>query len=370
MTFNILLIIGVLIIYLLTHQGNNKKKKLQDELFLKIIFFLFFILVGSREMTRGNDTQMYLSLFERCAINKWSIVRFDSYFEGGYLALNVLLSYISTSKRFFMYIMSLIFNYGIYKFIKNNSKNYLLSVLIYICFLFLYTSMTMMRQYCAVIIVLLAFRYVKRKKLLKFIITIYLATLFHRTAWIALLIYPMYHLPFKKKNIIITFLIAIGITIFIGPVIRVIANIIGKNYYYESRIGSDNLSNILYTLVYFSMFIFGLFTKRKKENIKDKKEIDFYLYNFLFACLINLIATNMNILARASIYFNIFTIISLPNLILINIKDKINTKIIYIAIFMFLILYSSTIIKFRPNWNTAYDYKSCLFFVEDNYVCK
>lgn len=60
--------------------------------------------------------------------------------------------------------MSLIFNAGVYYFIKDNSKNYLLSVIMYICMLFYYNSMTMMRQFLALVIVLFSYSALKKEK--------------------------------------------------------------------------------------------------------------------------------------------------------------------------------------------------------------
>ena len=122
MIFNLILCLFIIIIYLLTHLGKRDKKT-KDKLFLVITFIILFIVIASREMTIGNDTSAYLSLFKKCDTYKWDILDMGSYFERGYLAFNVLLSYLHVTPRLFLCIMALICGFSIYKFIKDNSNN-------------------------------------------------------------------------------------------------------------------------------------------------------------------------------------------------------------------------------------------------------
>ena len=370
MIFHLSLILVTFILYLIFNSFKRLSKNRSDELFLKVIFILFFILVASREMTIGNDTQMYLNLFEKCAQLKWNAVSFDGYFEGGYLILNVLISYISSNKRFFMVVMSAIFNIICYFFIKKNSKDYLLSTIMYVCSLYLYTSMTMMRQYLALMIILSSFKFIKEKKLIKYLLSVAFASLFHSSVWLTLLFYPIYHMKYTKKRVFIIIIVSIIATLNIGPVINFIYSIIGRTNYYTSRIGSDSLANTLYTIVSLVMYIFAIYEIRKKAKNKETDDNnDFYLYILLFATCTNLIATNMNVLSRAVTYFSFLSIIALPNIIKNNIVEKNNLKICYLIIYSVFILYSCTIIHFRPEWNSAYNYKSCIIH-RSNYICE
>ena len=368
MVFNIFLIIFIISLYLVLKSTRfNKDKEL---LFLRIVFILFFILVASREMTIGNDTSMYLKLFKECSLYKWHLLKTRMYFESGYLVLNILLNYISNDSRFFIVIMSGIFNYFWYKFIKDNSKNYLLSCIMYIGLLFLYTSMTMMRQFTALSILLFSTKFAKGKKLMPFVLLVLFASLFHSSAYIAILYYPIFNMKFSRKKMILVFVIGVLAALSIGSLFDSVANLIGRVNYYSNRVGSNSISNIIYTLIYGIMFVFGLYEVNKKNNNnRNNIENNFYLNSLLFAMVINMLGINMNIMSRVALYFDSLAIVSFPNLIYENINNVNNKKIINSLFIIFFICYSSSIIYLKPEWNSAYNYKSCIF-PKENYICK
>ena len=80
----------------------------------------------------------------------------------------------------------------------------------------------------------------------------------------------------------------------------------------------------------------------------------------LFAAAINLIGTNMNILSRAADYFSIFIIISFPNVIEETVVRKYDKKILNILLLLCFVSYSSVIIFYKPEWNSAFNYSACL----------
>lgn len=363
MIFNCFLCLFIIFLYMITHI-SNKEKNTKDKLFLVIVFFVMFIIVATRAMNIGNDTLSYLNIFRKCSIYKWDILSADMYYEKGYLFFNVLLSFISSKPRFFMIIMSALFNYAVYRFIKDNSNNYLLSVLMYINLLFFYQSMTMMRQFLALSIVLLfSLKFVKEKKIFKFILSIIIASLFHSSALIAILLYPIYYLKYSKKMVFIIFLSSMIVLITLNQVYPFVASMLNRETYYMTMVGETKLANIISTLIYFVMFLFCSFVSKKGEGY----EKDFYLYTLIVAAAIFFISINMAVLSRASQYYAILAIISLPNLMENKVK---NNKIIYsIVIVIFMMLYSSIVMIYRPEWNSAFNYKSCII-KGDGTICE
>lgn len=351
MFFNLFLFILVIILYVLFN--FNKKNNLSNLIFLRICFVLFFILSSIRGYEIGTDTIMYVNLFSKCANGGWDVFSWDSYFEPLYLILNIIIGLFSKSNRFFIVVISFILNYAVYKFIKNNSKNYFFSVLVYIGMLFFYTSMTMLRQFIAIIICLYATKYAKEKKLFSFIICVCIAFGFHSSALLALLYYPCYNLKYSKKYIFIIIFACLLSALFLEPLVNIFMNLIGRTNYYTDRFGSENISNVLFFIIYLLFSIFIILEKKNNQNIPSS-----YVYIFLFAMGFNFIAINMNIIGRGAEYFNIFSLIVIPN-VLNDIKFKNNKFIFELIFFVFLLLYSSSIIYLRPNWNSAYNYNTC-----------
>ncbi|MBR2543502.1 EpsG family protein [Candidatus Saccharibacteria bacterium] len=320
--------------------------------------------MASREMTVGSDTDNYIALFEKCSMYKWEILNMNLHFEKGFLIFNVLLSYLHISPRVFLCIMSFIFSYAAYKFIDDNSDNPLMSVLLFINLMFLYESMNTMRQFLALSTVLLfGFNYVKNKKPLKYIMIVLLASLFHVTALAALFIYPIYHLKYSKKIVFVIVLASILGLIFLSWIYPLLSTLLGREAYYINMIGELKLGNLVSTLIFLSMYVFSLIIL----SGKDLKKYSFYLYSLLFATALCFVSINMAVLSRVSQYYTIFSIIALPNIINANIgKSKAMIEFVIIGLFM---TYSSVIMINKPEWNSAYDYKTCLI-PEEGYICE
>ena len=352
MVFNLSLCAIIIFIYFITHISKNKK--LSDKVFLLSSFFILFLVVALRKTNIGNDTTEYINIFKNCSIYKWNYLNSNSRYETGYLIFNIILSYFSSNTRFFLIIMSFIFNFSVYKIIKENSKNYLFSILIYINLLFFYQSMTMMRQFLALSVLLLSFNYIKEKKLLKYSLAVLLASSFHITAVLGIFIYPMYNMKFSYKKIFLYTIITLIVATLLNKIFPYLALITNRGEFYSQMIGEAKLANIILFLIYLVFSFFSYFIVSKK-NIESNS---FYLYSFIFSTLLYALSINTAILARVGQYFAIFSIISLPNVIYYNIKKS---RLVFDSIIiLLLVLYSSIIMVCRPEWNSAYNYESCI----------
>lgn len=349
--FNFILLLYISFIYIFFCYKGKKIKK--NNLFLAIVFISLFILVGFRSYSMGNDTITYVRSFENAITYKWNYLDMTR-FEKGFVLFEILLGFVTKEPRLFIIITSFIFNFSVYKFIKKYSDNYYLSVIMYVCLLFFYSSMTAMRQFFAVIIILYAYKYIKRKQLIPFVILVLVATTFHITSIICIVLYPMSIIGFSRKKSIILIMVSLLILESISVVSVKFSSFLGWDYTYGTRTDDFSLANFLYFVTFFTMFLVSMWLY--KRNKITNKENEFYIYVLLFSALINLIAIKMNILSRASEYFTIFSIIALPNIInsCCSKKEIINFNIVIVIL---LVLYSTIIIKYRPEWNSSFNYK-------------
>lgn len=363
MIFNLMLSLSIVLIYLLTRIGKRSKKT-KDRIFLVIVFVLLFVIVASREMTMGNDTTSYLKMFENSNNSGWDILGVNNHIERGYLAFNVLLGYLHVTPRIFICIMALIFCGTTYKFIKENSHNYLMSVLMFINLLLFYDSMSAMRQFMALSIILyFGFKFIKEKKLFKYILTVLFAMLFHSTALLTIFIYPMYHIKYSRKIDLIIVLCSIIGLILLGEIYPFIASIFNRGGFYVDMIGDAKLGNAISMVIFLSMYLFSIFITKRDE----RQKYSFYLYTLLFTSMLYLVSINMAVLSRVALYFAFLSIVSLPNIIEANMKEsRVVTESIIVGLF---ILYASIVIVNKPEWNSAYNYKTCLM-PESGYVCE
>lgn len=364
MYFNLIIISINIVLYFIIMSSRRISVKKKNNLFLVISFFIIGFLMATRTYSTGTDTEMYVRVFNRFSQLKWESSIIGNYYEPLYIVLNILLSYISNNPRILIVATSVFISFSFYIFIRNNSKDSLISVIMFICLLFIYGAMNTIRQYIAMSIILLGFSFVKKKKILPYIITVIIAYLFHSSALVGIIIYPMYNMKYSHTRVILIFATALLANIFVSGLINNIYNIIGRTNYYSYRVGQENIANLIYMIVYFAMYIFSLFEMKKSK--KTNMHSGFYLYTFVMSSAFSLIAMNLNVLARATTYFNIFSIVCLPNVISENIHTEKNRVLVNLIIIMIFVLYSSIIIKFRPEWNTAFNYKNCIFSTEQS----
>lgn len=357
MLFNIVLIINICIIYIFINGQQKNDKSSKEKFFLFICFVIMFFLVGFRSYSSGNDTKTYVEVFKICSTLKWNAVNTLLHYDKGYLVFNVLATYFTSNSRIFLLLLSFICNISVYHFVKNNSKNYLVSIILYVSLLFFYSSMTMARQFLSFSIILYSFDFVRKKKVIKFFLLILLASLFHSSAIISLLIYPFYYLKFSHKRAIFMIFISFIIFVFLGRVFNDISSYLNKTTSYIDTLGTVKVANVLYTVVYLIVYVFVVLFLMGREN---KKNNSFYLYITLMGFLIYFLSIKISILARAAQYFTIFIIIVIPNIIQDSNNKKEVKSFISIIICVLFILYANTIIYLRPEWNSAFNYSSCI----------
>lgn len=190
--------------------------------------FLFMglaIFVGLGDMLGGYDRYIYGELFDSVA--EQIQLHGDNYFnsslyrlypnEIGYGFFNIALSYLTLNRYIFIFILTLISYVLIYRSIIRYCDNYQLAVIIFLGLMFFFTF-TYLRQVLAFSIAWQSIQYVYKRKLLKFIIVVFIAATFHNSV---ILLFPFYFIPIKKYSpwIIVSIaliLLGLGMTNIVG----------------------------------------------------------------------------------------------------------------------------------------------------------
>ncbi|MBC9229529.1 EpsG family protein [bacterium SPL81] len=235
-----------------------------------------------------------------------------------------------TNLYFFVnsFLAIFLISYTVSKF----SVNKWASIFIFLCFpLFFLNSLSVIRFFTALAIVFFAFKYIKTKEFFKFILFVYLASLFHTSALIAVLMYF-----FSKINLSFFRLIFLC---FLAMVTSKFANVIVVNkfpeyavYTEESVVREGTLAIYFFGLVLlFSM----LFLKRINKNLVAK----LYFNCFVFGFLIYISFYGQGSMShRLSLFGTIFSILLLPQLIDYFKKNKELYFILYMCFYAFFAL--------------------------------
>lgn len=339
--------------------SSNRRRKI----YLIVTFGVLILVAGLRDPSVGTDLAgHYAKRYNMIGSYSWSqIPTFSATigYEIGYCYFTRFLHFFSSDVQFFVFATSFLmcaaFGYFIYK----ESTDVVLSAELMLFNCFYYRFMTMMRQGLAISIILVAYTLLngserKLKDYIKFALLILLASTFHSSAILCMLMILFDRLKFTKKQIIFGVGAMVAFYLFYMNFYTVALNFFGTGNNYEryltsatEGVGNINMQTIYNFLLAFVPFLLGYYVlvwekKKEKHLFKDdknmyclKKNESFLLYMVLIASTFNLLVFRMNILNRFSLYFTPFVLILCPYAIS-SMKLKSNKPIVKACIyFMF-----------------------------------
>lgn len=327
MIYYVLLIAIIIILYLVLSvlKIKNGQKK-----FLNISFLILFLFLALRAETTGTDLLNYKIFFNYS--HSISLTRLTKLIEPGY-ALYSFLIYKLTNGNFqiMLIITAFISLIGPYCFIKNNSKNYFLSVIVYICLNYYLFTFSGLRQSIALSISLLSINYIKNQKIFKYLIFSFIAFCFHKSSIVFIPVYFLNKLNIKKKHLPFLIIIMLGVYIFRYNLITIFTSIMYENYAtFENANGGYKL-----LICYLVIFIFITIFKDKVLNIN--KDNNLFYNMFFIGIILQIFSTVEGNGYRAALYYVMPLIVIIPSLSFCF--DKESRKIVNILTTIILITY-------------------------------
>lgn len=338
--------LSLLLIFSVLYLLNQVFFKFKYEL-LFIVFFTFFILNAFQSYNVGVDLYRYQATFVNVeSVNSFS--SFVNYYKNiGYTAVSYIVFHTFGSFEVLLFIYSLFVNISLYKFIKKYSVNFGLSILILIglnIFDFSFSAISQMTSMC---ILLYSFDFVVKKDLSKFIVIVIFASVFHNTAPIFIFFYFLYNISSNKYIIYIVTLIPILTSIFLNPLYVLTHKFIydEKSDLIMQRYQETGIGGILIMLVLISILIFAMY-HITAEVSKKNQLVSLYSVTMLMVA-IQIFATKSYLYTRLNLFYLIFLIIFIPQIIFL-IKKTLLVKsqakllsIVTLTIFYFIFFYLS-----------------------------
>lgn len=342
--FNLFALSGVLLLL------KDRKQK------ISFAFLWLFLLSACRNVAVGEDNANYMRYFGWYSDISWK----DSFFqqEGGYWLLNKVINYFGGTFQILLLVCAALSMLGVCYFIYKYSYYPGLSVWMYITFLGYQSTMTRLRQAIAISIVLIAYHFAKNKKLLVFCLLIVLASMFHITAIVAIVVYPFMDKKVSQKFIGIAFgtITLLYITRnYVFILIRFIMNTTRYSHYQTSSEGGGEFQLLLIA----AMLTVIMFVAYKyRDTIRNK---DFStLFNYaVFALMFQIFALVIGIFNRLANYFYIPLVILLPNVIVVFEKrQRVLVAMLLLLLsllsYIFMFYYSdSSVMNYIPFWKLA-----------------
>lgn len=342
-------LILIILVYIFENikEGNyliSRNKKLSKMFFLVSSFALLFIVSAFR----GNFTTDYIhytNLFHLYSSVPLTDI-FNSGFtqENGYLLLSRLIGGLTSNEVVLFATISFITLFLYFKFF-SKSKNYSwLCIFMFVNTGIYYSSFNISRQILAISISLIGMKYIVKQNFYKYLLIIFLASLFHTTSLIMLPMYFILRLNINRRNIIFQILVSLGIFFGFNVILPYVQNFFYDNYS-EDAYGMTGFPLTSLTLpVFLTMLILINVNKIPSGDNKNNILLNSVIYYFLFS----LLGLHLQLLTRLS-YFFLGNVIMIFPIILNNKKNFWDKFYFLFIIIIFLLLYN-----LQSNWGTNY----------------
>ena len=329
-------LISLLFVYLST-KAKNKKIKILFEIFASIPFFI----ISAIRYKVGTDyTFRYVGDFQN--ISKGIDV--ENLELGFKLIIKLCLIFSQNSQWLFVFTSAMI-TFFIMMTIFSESRNTIMSVLIFFIGGFFFQSLNMVRQFLAMAIIFFSYKYLfENKKIKYFLMAIFVAFFIHSSSIVMLILLLIKDKLVLKPIIIVPIIIIIS---FFGQsIMEIITPIIDNTRYDVYLIGlyakgeKSMLYNMVNLIIYFYMYIFY---KIKLKNQKIEKRDILYINIQGLALIFTFMSSVHMLFARIANYFMVFQIISIPYFVEttqikeIHLDTKWTKRVLYMIIIVFFI---------------------------------
>lgn len=329
-------------------RGSLHDNKRARRSFLFFCGAALFLMLALRYRGVGTmDSTNYFYFWHETSADSFQDVWEAERYEYGYLAYTWVFSHIFPDPQFSFVISGLIITVSVCYFIYKNSENPTMSVVMYVTLELFTFMMQGQRQALAMSICLFALEYCKRRKLIRFVLLVGLAALFHQSAIIFLVVYFLYGWKLNWKTLTVA-LVAGGAALALSTTLVSFANTIFERDYDVSVDSGGFVATAIYVLILAFALIFA--GKRR-----DEKEYAFFVL-LTFAGFVTYLMryTGTRATERISYYFMFGQIIVLPAAL--RRFDARTRTIISVAVYVLCILLfayrlsSSDLIPFRFFW--------------------
>ena len=278
---------------------DNKSEKLLYFLGCAVILFLTIF----RHISVGPDTETYCAEFLRVRNQvPWPELAGTGW-EPGYVFLNKVIGIFFSTGQGLIIALGILILIPVFIWIRKYSDLPCMSLVVYVGAGFWGWS-SIYRQWCAIAILLYSLKYVKSRQLTRFVLTVAIAMLFHRTAAVFLAVYFVYNIRITRRMMVYS--IAGSMVLGgMGPLLLSILNRFARIPESENFNGGFSMLFVLWLVV---LFVFG---KARKQLADPDFKLTFSM--LWIAATIQPVAFTFSNWARIVQYFSLALVLVLPN---------------------------------------------------------
>lgn len=313
-------------------EGQRYRQKVGYLIFAGVIIALS---IGLRSQFVGStDGQIYYSHWEKLsAISVAEVFEllFHSNFEPGYNIAVWVLSQFFTSGQWVFVFQGVIVAVSVCCFVNKNSRHPCVSLIIFMS-LGLFNFMVQgIRQSIAMSICFFAVEQIKNRKLIRFLLLVFLAMSFHGSAIVFFPVYFIYGIKVNIKTIVLYTVGLIGVSSLVPYLFNFLNFLLNSSY---SITGGEDVSGGSITVLIYASIVLCGFVFNKKAMSKN-----YYLFLVLSITILVVFLMRVfvaSIVARVSMYYLCAHLALIPSIIDAQ-KDRDN-KLLFTFVVMLLLI--------------------------------
>ena len=354
MVYLILLVVIIILSFILRPDEDGGGKAT----FILISFGLMGALSSLRDFSVGNDTKQYLLLYHNAgylSLNSYVLSRY----EPGFVLLCKILNLISHDPRLLLAVCSAAVFGSMGLFVYRKSANCTFSTLFVILIQLYPLYMSAMRQAVAFSIILVAYCFFEKRKIVLFVASVVLAAQFHVSALFILVLLPLIKMgSFSSKTALWVFAIAVGAAVLSPILFDIVGRVINEKYLLYGSVSETNLASVL-TLALFVLLatIQGFFSNSSYGPVKGRQDTLMQLVSILSLPLAAL-ALRTSFFLRLIYYTCFFYGVAIP--LLFKRVSSAERNIMFTLLTGLFVAYFLVIGVFRPDWFGAIPYTSAI----------
>lgn len=343
------MLIACFVITILAGYVFNRIENFRDKGYIIFISVLLILLMGLRHETCFIDTVRYVGGYNLLKNASFSQIPNLMNKDSTFWIFSKLIGYISGyNYTIWLFILGAIYVIPIAILIRKYSLSSIYSYIVFWALGFCFFSMTGLRQTLAFSLIVVAFIFLMEKRPIMFISTVLVASLFHVTAAIFIIAYPITLAPLNKKTICLYAISALLLQVFGRSLLYILIQSNDRFIGYEDFHGA-NLSGLIIQILIFGYSLYYL-----------QDELDLPINKTLFhMCLLGIVfqsvATHVAEMFRISMYFSIFNIVLFANAISSTYKDptlSIIRPLTIVALCVYTLISPSTNTEYHFFWST------------------
>lgn len=331
-----------------------KGEKVQKNTQIVICFLLLFIFFGFRDLPILNDTAHYYRhvrhLFSNTPFDNTPWYTFDSssnFEEGFQIFLRIIGLVISKEPYSLIIITSLITTASLLWFLNKSTSHVAFAVFVLMTSTLLLGYYSAIRQSLAVSVSYIFYWCYKNKYYKSAIMCGVVAYFFHHSSVMLILPVALYHIPFTRRNILLTMATAIVVSLGIYKILPLLGY--GDSKYLVTGMEREAvpLAQLLDTLFILACLLFYyIYGNKYKEEIEKDK---LYVLFALSALIVNIWALPCLALFRFGMFFSQYAVVLFINSLYQAEADK-RLKILKYTVVAILVLRILIVLIYRNGW--------------------